>query len=500
MTNQNKHIAVIGSGFAGLSAAAYLSKEGYQVSVYEKNATIGGRARQFSTDNGYTFDMGPSWYWMPDVFEKFFNDMGYKASDFYKLEPLDPQYAIIFGKDDVLEVPNRFEYLVELFEQTETGAGAALQSFLKEAAYKYDIGINKLVYKPGLSVTEFLDLDLVKGVFRLQVFTSLSQHVKKHFKNEKLQALMEFPALFLGAIAEDTPALYSLMNYAGLSLGTWYPKGGFGSVISAMRTIAEKQGVKFYTDAAINGFEISNNTITRIRTDKFTRDVDGVIATADYHHIDQEVLEPPYRTYTPKYWKSRVMAPSALIFYIGVKKKIDKLKHHNLFFDEDLKVHAHQIYRQPGWPSKPLFYVCCTSKTDSDVAPAGHENIFILMPLAVDILDTPEIREHYFDILLKRLEDYCGENIGNEIDYKKSYCIADFKADYNAFGGNAYGLANTLKQTALLKPSIPNKKVQNLFFGGHLTVPGPGVPPAIISGNVASNQLLKYLKNQAYES
>jgi len=492
--NQNKHIAVIGSGFAGLSAAAYLAKAGYEVSVYEKNETIGGRARQIKTDNGYTFDMGPSWYWMPDVFEKFFADMGYKTSDFYQLKPLDPQYAIIFGKDDVLEVPSNLMDLANLFEETEKGAAASLKNFLTEAAYKYNIGINKLVYKPGLSVTEFADIDLAKGLLRLQVFTSLSAHVKKHFKNPKLQALMEFPALFLGAMAEDTPALYSLMNYAGLALGTWYPKGGFGSVINAMKTVAERQGVKFYTDIVVTGFDIRDKKISYVHTNAGNRVVDGVIGSADYHHIDQQLLGPNYSNYTPKYWHSRVMAPSALIFYLGVKKKIARLKHHNLFFDEDLQVHAREIYREPQWPSKPLFYVCCTSKTDDTVAPAGHENVFILMPLAVGVADSPELRAQYFDILLKRLEDYCGETISNHLDYHKSYCIADFKADYNAFGGNAYGLANTLRQTAILKPSIRNKKINNLFYAGHLTVPGPGVPPAIISGNVAAQQLLKYLK------
>ena len=306
---------------------------------------------------------------------------------------------------------------------------------------------------------------------------------------------MEFPALFLGAMAEDTPALYSLMNYAGLALGTWHAKGGFGSVINAMKNIAEKQGVHFYADEAVTGFDINNKHVNYIHTKAGSHAVDGVVGSADYHHIDQELLGPQYATYTPKYWKSRVMAPSALIFYLGVNKKIERLKHHNLFFDEDLQVHAREIYKDPQWPSKPLFYVCCTSKTDDDVAPEGHENVFILMPLAVGIVDTEELREKYFHIIMDRLEDYCGENIRSNIDYKKSYCIDNFKGDYNSFCGNAYGLANTLIQTAILKPSMRNKKVKNLFFAGHLTVPGPGVPPAIISGNVAANQLLKYLKH-----
>ena len=490
-----KNIAVIGSGFAGLSAAAYLAKAGCSVEVFEKNEDIGGRARQLHTTNGYFFDMGPSWYWMPDVFEKFFNDFGYKPADFYDLRLLDPEYVIVFGKDDVMEVPASVPALFRLFERIEKGSSDALKLFLKEAAFKYRIGMNKLVYKPGLSIREFADAELVKGMFRLQVFTSLSTHVRKYFKDPRLISLMEFPALFLGAMAEDTPALYSLMNHAGLKLGTWYPMGGFGKVVEGMKEVALRQGVKFYTEEPVTGFNIKQNKITSVKTAFRQKDYDGIIGAADYHHIEQQLLEPKYRNYTPRYWKGRVMAPSALIFYLGVKKKVKKLKHHNLFFDEDLKVHAQQIYKQPQWPTKPLFYVCCTSKTDSKVAPPGHENIFILMPLAVGLEDSEETREKYFEMIMKRLEHYCGESISDHLDYKKSYCVSDFKNDYNSFGGNAYGLANTLRQTAILKPSIRNKQIKNLFYAGHLTVPGPGVPPAIISGNVAANQLLNYLQS-----
>lgn len=495
MHNEIKNIAVIGAGFAGLSAAAYLAKGGCRVSVFEKNADIGGRARKLMTPGGYTFDMGPSWYWMPDVFEKFFNDFGYKSSDFYELKLLEPEYVMIFGKDNVIEVPSNLGDLFAIFEQIEKGSAKKLYKFLNEAAYKYRVGINKLVYKPGLSLLEFADLELIKGLFKLQVFTSLSRHVRKYFKEPKLRALMEFPALFLGAMAEETPALYSLMNHAGLELGTWYPVGGFSKVIDAMGLIAEQQGVKFLTEEPVRGFRVKNKIVKNVYSDYSAKEVDGVIAAADYHHVDQQLLRKEHRNYNENYWKKRVMAPSALIFYLGVKKRIPKLKHHNLFFDEDLQTHARQIYKEPRWPSQPLFYVCCTSKTDDTVAPAGHENIFMLMPLAVNLHDNEAIREKYFDIIMSRLESYCGQDIRPYIDYKKSYCVSDFKSDYNSFGGNAYGLANTLCQTAILKPSMANKKVRNLFYAGHLTVPGPGVPPAIISGKVAADQLIKYLKS-----
>ncbi|WP_316820266.1 phytoene desaturase family protein [Pedobacter gandavensis] len=486
-------VAVIGSGFAGISSAAYLSKQGYQVDVYEKNADLGGRARQLHTDNGYLFDMGPSWYWMPEVFEKFFNDFGYTAADFYELQQLDPGFSVVFGHNDVLDIPANFEELCELFESIEAGTADKLKSFLAEAAYKYNIGMGKLVYKPGLSLLEFADADLLKGLFKLQVFTSFSDHVKKHFKDPRLVALMEFPVLFLGAMPEETPALYSLMNYAGLKLGTWYPKGGFGKVIQAMKSIAEKHGVKFHTNAPVTALDVKANQIVNLTSRNGTQDYDGIIAAADYHHVEEKLLKPIHRNYSAQYWDNRVLAPSCLIFYLGVKRKVARLNHHTLFFDEDLKQHSQEIYKQASWPSKPLFYVCCPSISDNSVAPDGHENLFVLMPLATNVKDPEALREEYFDLIMDRLEAYTGSPIREHLDYKKSYCVSDFVADYNSFKGNAYGLANTLMQTANLKPSLKNKKIDNLFYAGQLTVPGPGVPPSIISGNLAAQQLIKHL-------
>lgn len=488
-------VAVIGSGFAGLSAAAYLSKAGHRVNIYEKNIDIGGRSRQM-VEEGYTFDMGPSWYWMPEVFEDFFNHFGYKASDFYELKQLDPGFTIVFGKSDVLNVPADYAALESLFESIEPGSAIQLKLFLEEAAYKYRTGMNKLVHKPGLSLLEFADWDLIKGALKLQVFTSFSKHVRRFFKDPRLITLMEFPVLFLGAMPQDTPALYSLMNYAGLKLGTWYPEGGFGKVIEAMQKVCEAQGVVFHTNSPISHLQVANGKIEKVGT-KYGEDYyDGVIASADYHHVEQQLLDEDYRNYSADYWQKRVMAPSSLIFYLGVNLKIEKLKHHTLFFDADLKLHATEIYKDPKWPTKPLFYVCCPSKSDDSVAPDGHENLFILMPLAPGIQDTEALRAEYFELIMERLEAYTGVFIRSAIDYKKSYCVNDFKTDYNSFKGNAYGLANTLMQTAHLKPSIKNKKVKNLFYTGQLTVPGPGVPPSIISGKVSAKLLIQYLDNK----
>ncbi|MDA0197076.1 MAG: phytoene desaturase family protein [Bacteroidetes bacterium] len=492
-------IAIIGSGFSGISAAAYLSTAGHDVHVFEKNSVAGGRARQFNTDSGYLFDMGPSWYWMPGVFEKFFNDFGFSTSDFYELKLLNPSFDVVFGKNDTMSVPENFEQLCDLFESIEAGSAARLVSFMNEAEYKYKTGIENLVYKPGLSITEYANIDLIKGAIRLQVFSSFSEHVRKYFSHPKLIALMGFPVLFLGAMPQDTPALYSLMNYAGLKLGTWYPIGGFGKVIDGMISVAEKNGAVFHLDATAEkiGIEENQARYLMVNGEKFL--CDAVIASADYHHVESKLLPSAYRNYRENYWEKKTFAPSCLIFYLGINKKIKSLNHHTLFFDEDLDQHSKDIYKKPQWPAKPLFYVCCPSKSDDHVAPKGHENIFLLMPIAPGLKDTEEIREKYFQIMISRLENHTKEKILAHIDFKRSYCVKDFISDYNSYKGNAYGLANTLMQTAVLKPKLRNKKVRNIFYTGQLTVPGPGVPPSIISGKIAAEQLLKHLNKSNLE-
>ncbi|HET8803307.1 MAG TPA: phytoene desaturase family protein [Aequorivita sp.] len=489
-------IAVIGSGFSGLSSASYLAKEGHEVHVFEKNESVGGRARQLKTVNGFVFDMGPSWYWMPDVFERFFEDFGYSVSNFYKLKLLEPSFDIVFPGEEIMHVPSDYDELCNLFESIEKGSAKKLQQFMEDAKFKYDVGMKKLVYKPGLSVFEFFDMELLKGAMRLEIFSSFSKHVRKYFSNPKLIALMEFPVLFLGAMPQDTPALYSLMNYAGLKLGTWYPEGGFGKVIESMYNLAEMHGAVFHLKSPVEKIIHQNKKLNGIVVKGKEVAFDAVVAAADYHHVEHDLLNSADRNYSKKYWSKKTFAPSCLIFYIGLNKRIKNIKHHSLFFEEDLELHSCEIYKDPKWPTKPLFYVCCPSQSDESVAPAGHENLFLLMPIATDLPDGPELREKYFKIMLQRLEKHIGEDLMANIVYKKGYCVTDFKLDYNSYKGNAYGLANTLMQTANLKPKIRNSKIKNLFYSGQLTVPGPGVPPSIISGKLAAKQVLNHLNKQ----
>ncbi|MEJ8801714.1 phytoene desaturase family protein [Pontibacter sp. H249] len=483
-------VIVIGSGFSGLSAATTMADMGYEVTVLEKNDTPGGRARSFTTD-GFTFDMGPSWYWMPDVFESYFNRFGKSAADYYNLKRLDPSYTVIFGEEDFVDIPATMPEMHKLFESMEKGSAEQLDKFLEQAAYKYEVGINQLVYKPGRSVTEFMNPRLLLDVLRMDVFQSFYKHIRRYFKNERILKLMEFPVLFLGALPQNTPALYSLMNYADIKLGTWYPMGGMHKIVEGMVQLAVEKGVKFEFGQDVQQIEVVNGKATHVVTVSGVFDADVVVASADYHHVEQQLLPKPYRSYSDSYWNSRVMAPSALLFYLGINKRLQNLQHHNLFFDEDFGPHAHEIYTDPKWPEKPLFYVSAPSVTDASVAPDGCENLFVLVPVAPGLQDTPEIRELYFNKVMDRLENLTKQKIRNAIVYKRSYAHTDFISDYNAFKGNAYGLANTLMQTALLKPSLKSRKVHNLYYTGQLTVPGPGVPPSLISGQVVAKEIAK---------
>lgn len=486
----SKTAIIIGSGFAGLSAATFLAKEGWQVKVIEKNNTPGGRARQLK-EEGFTFDMGPSFYWMPDVFERFFAQFGKKVHDYYSLQRLDPSYRI-YWPDGFTDVPANYAELKNVFEILEAGSGNKLDHYIKEAAYKYEVGMQNLVYKPGRSVTEFLDWQTISGIFRLDVFTSIQKHIHTHFKHPKLRQLMEFPVLFLGALPKNTPALYSLMNYADIKGGTWYPKGGMYAVVNAMYQLALELGVEFKFNEEAREIIVEDSKVKGVVTLKQTYKATVVISGADYHFTENNLLTTENRSYSEDYWKKRVMAPSCLMYFIGLKKKLKQTVHHSLFFDVPFEHHANEIYHNPQWPTEPLFYTSVSSVTDGSVAPQGCENIVFLVPVASGLKgDSEELRERYFKQIVSRMEKHLGESILDEIVFKKTYSVSDFVDDYNSYRGNAYGLANTLRQTAIFRPSCRSKKVKNLFYTGQLTVPGPGVPPSLVSGEVVAKQVIK---------
>ncbi len=488
---------VVGGGFSGLSAAAVLAKGGFEVHILEKNSQPGGRARVLKRD-GFTFDMGPSWYWMPEVMEQFFNRFGKSTSDFFELRRLDPSYQVIGREGCSMAVPAGYQALREFFECIETGSASRLDEFLKQARLKYEKGMGEFVYKPGLSLREFADMRLLRSALKLDLFTSFSDHIRKYFRSEVLLQMLEFPVLFLGATPDKIPALYSMMNYADLKLGTWYPMGGMGKLVDAVVQTAIDAGASLHLNTNVCGVKIEGGRIVAVRTDKGELEADVVVSSADYHFTEQHLLPEKFRNYSAPYWDKRMMAPSCLLYYVGVDKKLPRLRHHNLFFEESFSRHAKAIYEKPEFPDRPLYYVCCPSQTDDTVAPAGMENLFILIPVAPGLKDTPEIRKKYFEDTIERLETYCGESIRRHVVSYSDYAVSDFINDYNAFKGNAYGLANTLWQTAVFKPVIKNRKLANMYYTGQLTVPGPGVPPSFISGQIVADYIInqyRKLKN-----
>lgn len=483
-----KKAIVIGSGFSSLSAACHLAKAGLDVSVFEKNSTIGGRARQLIKD-GFTFDIGPSWYWMPDIFERFFADFGKQTSDYYQLDRLDPAYKVFF-EEDTLSIGDSMEKICEEFERIESGSSQNLRNFISEAQENYNIAINKVVLRPGLSPLELVTKETVLRVD--QFFKTISQEVRRQFKNPKLVATLEFPVLFLGAKPSKTPSFYNFMNFADFGLGTWHPKGGMYEIIKAMKSLAEELGVKIHTDSPVSKILVSDKEVIGIRSNGKNHISDYVVSGADYHH-SETLLDQRYRQYSEAYWEKKTYAPSSLLFYIGFRKKMDNVEHHNLFFDTDFEKHAQEIYDTPQWPSEPLFYANFPSITDTTMAPKNCETGFFLVPIAPGLEDTSELREQYFDIVMDRFEKRTQQEVKNSIIFMESFCVNDFVEQYNSYKGNAYGLANTLRQTAFLRPNLKSSKVKNLFFTGQLTVPGPGVPPSLISGKLVADLITKKL-------
>ena len=482
-----KKITILGSGFSSLAAASYLAQAGHEVHIYEKNATLGGRARQYKRD-GFTFDMGPSWYWMPDVFDRFFADFGKKTSDFYNVSKLDPAYRVYFGKHDSIAIGDSLGKIKETFEAIEPGSAQKLQDFIDDAGNNYEVAIKDLVYRPGVSPLELVTPQTIKKIGSF--FSTISRDVRKVFKNPKLIQILEFPVLFLGAKPSDTPSFYSFMNYADFGIGTFHPKNGMHAVIEGMITLAESLGVQMHANSNVESIVTENNTATGITVNGKTIKADIVLSGADYHHTET-LLPKNLRQYSETYWGKKTFAPSSLLFYVGFDKKLEHVNHHTLFFDTDFDKHAVEIYDKPKWPDAPLFYANFPSISDMAMAPEGKEAGFFLIPLAPGLHDTQDLREEYFDRIINRLEELTGQSVKKNIIFKESFCVKDFVEQYNSYKGNAYGLANTLLQTAFLRPKLKSKKVANLYFTGQLTVPGPGVPPALISGKLVAGLITK---------
>ena len=482
-------VTVIGAGFSGLSAACYLADAGANVTVVDRHPQAGGRARTWEKD-GFRFDMGPSWYWMPDIFARFFEAFGHRVSDHYDLRRLDPSYRVVWERGEPWDVPAGLDALRRFFGDKEPGAEQGFDGFLAETKYIYETATQDYLLRPSLSLFEFFDARLVVELYKLRMLRSMHSYAQGFFRDPRLVQLVEWPVLFLGASAKDTRAMYALMSYADMALGTWYPMGGMHRIIEGMVSVAEERGVRFRLGEPVREITLAGRKTTGVRTDAGAIRSDAVVATADYHHVERELLPKRARQIPERAWKRKTMSPSSLLFYLGVKGSLEGIPHHTLFFDEDLDRHMDAVYQHPRWPARPLFYACAPSRTDPSLAPAGHETLFLLVPLAPGLQDDEAARERTYHVCMERLEKHLGRPLREQVVLKRSYAMRDFEADYAAFQGNAYGMANTLRQTGPLKPPLRSRKADGLYFAGQLTVPGPGMPPSLISGELSAKVLL----------
>ena len=501
-----KDAIVIGSGFGGLSAAAFLAREGYSVTVLEKNSWVGGRARVLERD-GFRFDMGPSWYWMPDQHDRWFEQFGVSRKDYYTIHRVDPAYRAYFGdvvpgeSRNVVDMPMNREGIHEVFERFEPGSAHVLERYLEGCRKKYDFAMRSFIYKNYYSIFDFINGAVVANLPLLNILQSYGGRVRRRFRHPYLRRMLEFPVVFLGSSPTSTPAMYTLMSHIDFNLGTWYPEGGFGAVVRAMQDVAEQQGATFLFEHEVTAINVeprrpgartgraSSVSIRRPDGSEGRIEADVIVANADYPHVERELLPGQYRSISDRSWDKAALAPGVLNFYLGFDRHLDEFAHHTFFFDTDWERHFDAVYEHPRWINDPLFYLHIPSKTDRSCAPAGHEAMFLLIPIAPGLDDSPERRQVYLDHALTRMEALTGRKLRSHLMFQESMSIRDFSADYNAYKGNAFGLGQTLFQTAWFRAANRSKRVDNLYYAGQYTVPGTGTTMSMISGEVATERI-----------
>ncbi|KZX47778.1 carotenoid 3,4-desaturase [Haloarcula sp. KBTZ06] len=484
-------VTVVGGGIGGLSAACYLADAGADVSLLEKNEQLGGRASRLEVD-GFRFDMGPSWYLMPDVFERFFAYFGKEPRDYYDLQGLDPHYRVFFKDGDQIDVTGDNDQMAQKFEEYEPGAGEAFRDYLATSERHYETAMNKFVYEDRSELRDWIDLDVMTAApVGLQLIGTMQSHVEDYFEHPKLQQIMQYTLVFLGGSPRTTPALYNMMSHVDFNLGVYYPDGGVGAVVDGLVELGEELGVTYETDAEVD--EISRRKdgflVETVHGD--TTHPDEVVVNADYGHAERELLPDHERQYDDDYWDDKTYAPSAFLMYMGVEGDVEPLKHHTLVLPTDWDPHFDDIFDEPAWPDDPAYYLCVPSKTDDTVAPDGHSNLFVLVPIAPGLHDGDEIREEYREKVLADIADNTGVDLRDRIVYEKQFAVSDFGERYNATEGTALGLAHTLRQTALLRPNNRSSAVDGLYFTGSFTTPGIGVPMCLISGEHTAEALIE---------
>ncbi len=485
----DESVVVIGAGVGGLSTACYLANRGADVHVIEKNEQLGGRASRLEED-GFRFDMGPSWYLMPDVFERFFAEFDRTPSDYYELTHLDPHYRLFFKDGDQVDITPDLERTKAVFEEYEAGAGDALERYLDKSRENYEVGMEHFVYEDRERLRDYVDLDVARQARGLSLLGSMQGHVENYFEHPKLQQIMQYTLVFLGGSPTNTPALYNLMSHVDFNLGVWYPEDGIGGVIDGITELGRELGVTYDTDRPATAIKGREGAFL-VETPRGPLRPDLVVSNASYAHTEQELLPAERRGYDADYWESRTYAPSAFLLYLGVEGEVDELAHHTLVLPTDWQGHFDQIFEDPQWPDDPAYYCCVPSETDDTVAPDGHSALFVLVPIAPGLEDTPELRETYREKILTDIATNTGEELRDRIVFEEQFCVRDFADRYNSYDGTALGLAHTLRQTSLFRPPHRAKGVDGLYFVGGDTTPGIGVPMCLISGELTAEKVLE---------
>ena len=488
----DKKVVIIGAGLGGLSAGALLAKRGYQVSILEKNEKVGGRANIFTAE-GFTFDMGPSWYLMPDIFEHFYKLMDEDINEHLNLVKLSPSYRVFFPGDKdypVLDIHSDLEKDLPTLEKLEPGVTPKIKKYLQLSGEQYEIAKRGFMYRNYNSVLDFLSWDIMKEGRRMNPLQTMEKYLNKWFKDDRLKKILEYTLVFLGSAPSKTPALYNIMNFIDFDMGVYYPKGGIYEIVESLSSIATKNGAQIRTNAAVNKIVVENKTATGVELESGEIiDADYVISNADLWFTETQLLEKQHQTYPEKFWEKTVMGPSAFIMYLGLNAEIPSLTHHNLRFGKDWKKNFSEIFDQPQLPSDPSYYVCKPTHTDTNVAPEGQDILFTLVPIPAGLKLSDEEMSSYRDKLIEMMKsDLNLPNLEDMIVYERSYWADDFKRDYNAYKGTALGMAHTLKQT-LLRPGNKSKKVKNLLYTGAGTNPGIGMPICLISGELAYKRI-----------
>jgi phytoene desaturase len=476
---------VIGAGVGGLASAALLARAGLEVTLLEKNESVGGRARLWK-EGGFQFDMGPSWYLMPEVFDNFFALFGRDRERYYRLKSLSPYYRVFFAPQQKVDITSDRQQVLDLFESFEPGSARQLEKYLDRARYKYDVAMKEFLYKSYGSVFEFLNARMLIEGTRLNVFGRLDRSVRRFFKDRRARQILEYAMVFLGTSPQAAPALYSIMSHVDLNLGVHYPIGGLSAVAAGIGRLAEEQGVAILLNSDVRSIQVEDGRARTVKTDGETFEADVVVVNGDYAFAETNLLDPKHRTLPEAYWRRKVFAPSMFILYLGLNKRLRNMVHHNLYFSEDWSEHFDTIFKVPSWPQEPCFYVSCISKTDPAMAPEGHENVFVLIPVAPGLDDGESFRERYADQVIQHIEKIIGEELRSSIVVRRVYSHRDFISDYHSYKGTALGLAHTLNQTAFFRPPFRSKKVENLYYAGQYTHPGVGVPMVLIAAQVAA--------------